>query len=220
MIKLGVLAVLATAAVAPAGAATITTLFNTGVDASGAAIADNAVDAHWVLASASPTYAGAVNGQFPIGPWLANTATSRWISPLPNAGTYPFDSVSDGVYTYSETFSLAGYQAATASFTGQFASDNTVDSIKLNGTTLAGSGGSFTSYQSFDSAGATFNAGLNTLTFVVRNFASTNSNPTGLRVEVTGSAAVVPEPALWAMMVVGFGLVGAATRRRVRTVAA
>ena len=32
-----------------------------------------------------------------------------------------------------------------------------------------------------------------------------------------GAAAVVPEPATWAMMIAGFGLAGAAMRRRVRT---
>lgn len=231
-------------AVAPASAVTITTLYNTGVDDSGAAIADNAVDSHWVLdltdvpaissraalggqvspsvlAFTAPTYAGAVNGQFPIPPWLANTATSRWITPAPDAGNFDADHAVDGIYIYTETFSLAGYKASTAAFSGQFASDNTVDSITLNGTTLAASGGSFTSYQPFSSAGGTFVAGVNTLTFTVRNFANgAGSNPTGLRVEVTGTADAVPEPASWALLVVGFGLVGTAARRRVRAVAA
>ena len=209
-------------AVAPATAAvTIATLYNTGVDSTGAALGDNAVDSHWVLGTAGATYTGAVNGQFPIPPWLANTSTSRWISPAPNAGNYDFDHNADGIYTYTETFSLAGYKASTASFTGRFASDNSVDSITLNGTTLAGSGGSFTSYQTFNSAGGTFNAGVNTLTFTVRNDANgSGSNPTGLRVEVAGIAGAVPEPASWALLVVGFGLVGVTARRRVRSVAA
>jgi hypothetical protein len=35
--------------------------------------------------------------------------------------------------------------------------------------------------------------------------------------QVIASAGVVPEPATWAMMIGGFGLLGAAARRRVRT---
>ena len=231
MLKLAAIAALAVVAAAPVGAATITTLYSTGVDASGVALTGNVVDSHWTVtnpadmnwsSSGNPTYTGATNGQFPTPPWLADSTTSRWITPVTDAAVYPHDFANDGVYTYTETFSLAGYQVATASFTGMFASDNSVDSIKLNGTTLAGSGGSFATFQSFSSAGGTFVAGDNTLSFVVRNSAypQGGSNPTGLRVELIGTAAVVPEPAMWAMMVVGFGLVGVATRRRVRTVAA
>ena len=124
-------------AIAPAGATTITTLFNTGVDSKGIALGDNKMDSHWSLGIEMPTYAGAVNGSFPIGPWVSNTLTARWVSPAINAGSYDFDHAKDGIYTYTETFSLAGYRASTAKFSGQFASDNTVDSITLNGTTLA-----------------------------------------------------------------------------------
>ena len=218
------LALAATAAlgsVAPAGAVTITGLYNTGVDNAGFALGDNVVDSHWVLGFEGATYTGAINGQFPIGPWVANTATSRWISPAPDAGNYDFDHSSDGIYTYNQVFSLTGYQVRTAALSGIFASDNSVDSITLNGHTITGSGGSFTSYLPFSASSSAFKSGLNLLTFTVRNFANgSGSNPTGLRVEVTGTAAVVPEPASWAMMVLGLGLVGVATRRRVRPVVA
>ncbi|WP_243453768.1 PEPxxWA-CTERM sorting domain-containing protein [Sandaracinobacteroides saxicola] len=39
-------------------------------------------------------------------------------------------------------------------------------------------------------------------------------NPAGGRVTMTFSSAPVPEPATWAMLIAGFGLVGAALRRR------
>jgi hypothetical protein len=110
-------------------------------------------------------------------------------------------------------FSLAGFNAASAMFTGRFAVDNSVTAILLNGNSLGASGGGFSSWTDF-SANSGFNAGLNTLTFVVRNSAQASGNPTGLRVEFTSSdASVVPEPATWALMILGFGMVGVAARR-------
>ncbi|KAB7648490.1 PEPxxWA-CTERM sorting domain-containing protein [Polymorphobacter fuscus] len=196
-----------------AQAATIAGLVNTG-----AGLVGNVVDSNWTLNGGS-AYTGGTNGSFPIGPWIADDATSRWLTPSANASD-SYDPNSDGIYVYQLTFSLAGFNPATASFAGRFAGDNVVDSITLNGTTI-GSGGDFTSWTAFSSAGATFLAGMNTLDVTVRNFAQASGNPTGVRVEFTSSnAAVVPEPASWAMLIAGFGLVGAAARRRRRTVVA
>ncbi len=216
MLKL--LAVASVAALAiPAGAATITTLYNTGVDAAGVATTGNGADLHWTLAGGT-AYTGATNGSFPIPPWLAETTTSRWITPTTDAGSYDFDHAADGIYTYSETFTVAAANVATARLSGNFASDNTVDSITLNGNVINGSGGSFTTFVPFSSTPGSFVSGTNVLTFTVRNFANgAGSNPTGLRVEVSGA---VPEPTSWALLVAGFGLVGVAARRRVRAVAA
>ncbi len=63
---------------------------------------------------------------------------------------------------------------------------------------------------------------------VVNNFALsfsgiTNYNATGGNFTASGSgtfAGAIPEPATWAMMIAGFGLVGAAARRRRMAVAA
>ena len=218
---LPIVVVAALGAGVPAGAATIATLYNTGVDGTGAALTGHVADSHWVLDGEATAYTGVTNGQFPNPPWVADTATSRWITPTTDAGNYDFDHSSDGIYTYTEVFSLTGYKAATASLSGIFSSDNTVDSITLNGTTINGSGGSYNAFQSFSSTPGSFVAGNNVLTFTVRNLANgSGSNPTGLNVEVTGNAAVVPEPASWALFVVGFGLVGTAARRRVRSVVA
>ena len=222
MTKFLALASLAAVIVAvPAGAATVTSFYNTGVDASHAALVGNVADSHWTLAGGATTYTGLTNGQFPNPPWVADTATSRWVTPTTNAGVYDLDHSTDGIYTYTTTFSLAGYQVGTAALSGQFASDNTVDAITLNGNVITGSGGSYDAYQTFSATPNSFVAGLNTLTFTVRNFANgSGSNPTGLRVDATATAAVVPEPATWALFVGGFGVVGFATRRRARTVAA
>jgi len=210
--------VIALAGMSPVAAATITTLYNTGVDASGTAVTGNGADSHWTL-NGGAAYTGGTNGTFPIGPWLAETSTSRWLTPSANAAD-SFNPSADGIYRYTETFSLTGLKAATATLSGRFASDNTIDAVLLNGTAITGSGGSFQSFTTFNSTGGTFNAGVNTLTFVLRNFAQNGGNPTGLRVEVTGTAAIVPEPAMWGLLVVGFGLVGVATRRRSAAVAA
>ncbi|QYE35362.1 MULTISPECIES: PEPxxWA-CTERM sorting domain-containing protein [Sphingosinicellaceae] len=40
---------------------------------------------------------------------------------------------------------------------------------------------------------------------------------TGVRITVEGATAAVPEPAAWALMIAGFGMVGFAARRRTRT---
>jgi len=216
------LAAFALTAVTPANAVvTITTLYSTGVDAAGTATTGNGADLHWTLNETS-AYTGASNGSFPINPWVSEDASSRWLTPTTNAAD-SFDPAADGIYFFNQTFSLEGIDATTATFAGRFLVDNSVDQILLNGTALAGSGGSFTTWTNFASTGGSFNAGINTLTFVVRNFASSNGNPTGLRVELSGSGeaiGAVPEASTWAMMIVGFGMIGFAARRRSSFVAA
>jgi hypothetical protein len=97
------------------------------------------------------------------------------------------------LYTFTETFSPDGYSAARAAFTRCFVADNSVDSITLNLTTLAASGGGFSDWTNFDPTGASFVAGANTLTFVVRNYGDGSSprNPAGLLVELVGTADAV-----------------------------
>lgn len=221
MLKSGLaLAVLAAVAAGSAQAVTITTLYNTGVTTAGTTTTGNGADLHWAL-NGGPAYTGGTNGTFPIGPWIADDATSRWLTPTPTASD-SLDPTTDGIYSYSETFSLAGINAATASLSGRFSVDNSVDQILLNGVAIAGSGGSFSGWTSFASTGGSFNAGNNTLTFIVRNFAG-GGNPTGLRVEVAGvgdAASLVPEASTWSMMIAGLGLVGFALRRRAAGLAA
>ena len=200
-------------ATAPASAATITSLFNTGTTASNVATTGNGVDLHWTLAGGT-AYTGGVNGNFPIGPWIAETSTSRWLTPTPSAS----DNVAAVNFVYSTTFSLTGFNAATASISGLYAADNEVSSILLNGVSFSTGASGFTAFTPFATSTG-FIAGTNTLTFVTFN----GGGPAGLRVEVSGTADAtanaVPEPASWALMIVGFGLVGSAARRRA-TVAA
>lgn len=48
----------------------ISTLFNTGVDATGVSTTGNGADLHWTVGGGS-AFNGGTNGSFPIGPWLA-----------------------------------------------------------------------------------------------------------------------------------------------------
>jgi hypothetical protein len=210
--SIAIAAVLAAApllAAMPAGAAVIT-IYNTGVDNSGVATTGNGADLHWTLAGGT-AYTGGTNGVFPIGPWVADSSTSRWITPTPSAG----DSNAVTTFVFSTTFDLTGLKASTASLSGTFAADDSA-TIFLNGVQVgAVNQGGYSSFTPF-TIGSGFVAGVNTLTFAALN---SGAGPTGVNVVVSGTAAV-PEAATWVMMVAGFGLVGAGLRRRSGAVAA
>jgi len=119
--------------------------------------------------------------------WIGDNTTSRWLRP--NNGTAPFagnDSDPIGFYTWQTQFTLNPGQVASANITGRFASDDQA-SMSLNGNFIAAtaSGTSFTTWTPFtlDNA-AGYQAGLNTLTFQVRNLSNTGARAaSGLRVE-------------------------------------
>lgn len=204
-------ALAAAIAAVPAGAAVITSLYSTGVDSSGTATTGNGADLHWTLLGGT-AYTGGTNGVFPIGPWVSDDATSRWITPTPSAG----DSNAVTTFFFSTTFDLTGFKAATASLGGSFAADDSA-TIYLNGVQIgAANQGGYSAKTAF-SIGSGFVAGVNTLTFASLN---SGAGPTGVNVAVTGTATAVPEAATWAMMVMGFGLVGVGVRRRSGAVAA
>ncbi|MFS2002363.1 FxDxF family PEP-CTERM protein [Duganella sp. CT11-25] len=206
-------AALAIAAISSAQAAAITGLANTGTGAGGT------LDSHYTLTAASSdtTIAAVVptityDNQWPISPWLANDGISKWITPTASQ-SQTFDASSAGTYTYSLSFDLSGYNAASAAFTGRLAADNSVV-VKLNDQVISTASG-FTDWTSF-AASSGFVSGVNTLNFVVSNWAQNGGNPTGLRVEFASSqvAAAVPEPETYAMMLAGVALLGVVARRR------
>jgi hypothetical protein len=181
----------------------ISGLFNTGVDATGTPVSNNAPEQHYTLVSVpagtnSVRVATAANG-FPIGPWLGDDALSAWIGPAS-------DGALDGpvgTYDYRTTFDLTGFNPATASITGQWSMDNGGVNILINGVAINPVSSDFTSWRSF-SVNSDFVAGINTLDFVINN----EGGPTGVRVEMSGSASDAPEPAPIVLLGGGLSVLG------------
>jgi len=194
----------AMAVTAPAFAADIP-LHNTGVDDSGNPLANGVLDTHYTLVGYDAPRAADESNGYPIGPWLGNDAKSAWIGPQG-------DSILDGPggpYDYQVSFTLAaGLNPALTSISGRWSTDDVGYDILINGQSTGNYAPDFTNWYDF-SINSGFVSGVNTIDFLVYNF----GGPTGLRVEMTGSGAV-PEPASWAMMLGGFGLVGGAMRSR------
>lgn len=213
-----VLAISVSAHAAATVAIPINGLFNTGVSAPNTPLANDGSDPHWTVNN-TVAYANARNGIFPVttGIWMANTTASRWIGPSMFPASGQLNNV-PGNYIYQLNFTITPLQLAnTASFTARIASDNATTSILLNGNTIpVPTGVGFASWTNF-SVTSGFVAGLNTLSLKVNNAAGTSGNPTGFRLEfVTSTIEVLPEPGTWALLIVGFGLVGATSRRQRR----
>jgi hypothetical protein len=195
-----------------ASADVITSLYNTGESVSGTALSDGSTDSHYTLVS-NPS--GALNaavyahiGVWPIGPsWTNGSTNADWITPNPILGYSANDAA--GNYDYRTTFTLTGLDASTAAITGSWAADNLQVSILLNGSST----GIFlsptnTNFQlsSFAISNG-FVSGINTLDFVINNAPYAGLNPSGLLVEMSGTASPVPVPAtiwLFGSALVGF----------------
>ena len=199
---------------AAAASASSFTIFNTGVDNFGNLLAPAAQDAHW---SVSPNGAG--NGTATVldssngamgWAWVNNTSNAQWVSTANtiNTGT-------PGLYTYSQNFSLSGFNAATASISGMSSADDGLVDIVLNGHSMgtdgAGGGGIYGQWGSWHnfSLNSGFVSGMNTISFVTYN---QDDNYEGLIVDMRGCAQAVPEPAPVACL--GLGLVGILARRK------
>jgi len=215
---------------APAFGATISSLYNTGVDAAGVAVADGTGDSHYLLVfpgaqEGVPIVATAAGG-FPIPPWVADSPTSAWTTTLnPITPLGPGSNTNAGIfadYYYQTTFSMAGLNPQTAVIAGQVSYDNFLQDVLLNGVSTGiiadvnNPGPSFGGWLAFnfDAADiALLNGGVNTLTFIVRSAQPDGLDDyTGLRVEfLQRTANAVPEPA--SLSLLGAGLVVMRRRR-------
>ncbi|HTV39765.1 MAG TPA: PEP-CTERM sorting domain-containing protein [Candidatus Sulfotelmatobacter sp.] len=185
-------------------------IFNTGVDDSGNLLAAGSVDPNWTITSSpvsSTPIAALVVSPLNKG-WEANTASSQWI----NATGVGNDVEPAGLYIYTLTFSLAGYDPSTASILAEWVSDNNSE-IYLNGadTGISNNTNGFKPFKLF-SLTSGFVDGENTLQFYVNQIPQGpggGSDPEGLQVDVlNASAQAVPEPATATLALAALSMFG------------
>lgn len=160
-------------------------VFGTGLTSTGVAAADGAADPHYALVvnpdrTISGTTAYVVlSNAYPFPVWVPNRPTAKWIAPTASQVT----GNANGNYTYRTTFSLQGFKPTTAALKGIVSADNAV-TIVLNGNTIATGISTYSVLTPF-TINSGFVAGTNTLDFIVYN----GGGPTGLRVELSGTAS-------------------------------
>ena len=196
---------IAVLAATTAQAATIE-IFNTGVDGSGAPLADNAIDSHWTLSGVGAAagqgpdaIVATLAGGFPIGPWLDDNATSAWITPSEDTNG-PGATDGTAIYTFSTTFTTPGSGQVT--FAGVQSADNGVVGFDVDGIAGNFSPVGFNAWAGFDIV-ANVTGTSHTLSFQVHNGTGEDNpdGPIGLRVEFE-SADYVPEPASLALLAI------------------
>lgn len=164
---------------------TISTLFNSGLNATGQA------DSNYVLTASAYSTPPPPNIPATVmvnhANWLANTTTSRWIGPVANGTT----SVPAGMYNFRTTFNLSGMDTNSARVTLRFAADNRVTNVFLNGVAKGLTNVGFSALSPACVLSNNFTSGINTLDFCTVNDAPTAS-PAGFRVEASGTAGRTP----------------------------
>ena len=193
-------------------AATITSLFATGVDNAGNPLTpagtNGLTDPHWLVTTTPGSgHIPAVTFKHPA--YFDTETFSRWISINANGGSGGI------VYQFRTTFTLpANFNPAVTSITVSCATDDAMNGAFLNGALLAGDCDGFGGFQVFGITSG-FVAGTNTIDFLVQD----NGPPGAFRAQFTSNTDVlqngpapVPEPATLALL--GFGAAMFARRRK------
>lgn len=208
-----------------AEAGVITSLKSTGIDAAGQ-VMSSGTDPHysllridyvgpWGSATYDPLNPPPPRPAPPVGPavfdpplagrvvpsphpaWVANSATSRWISQVADASSSAYGGF--GRYVYRTTFDLAGEDPRSVRIEGAWGADdfgwmylNLADPTVPQRARLVASSTSFGILQPFsiDGSSGLFRTGLNTLTFFTWD---SGAGITGLRVDITSVQSDVPE---------------------------
>lgn len=183
--------------------------FGTGLDASGALLAQNAVDPHYTIVGSSvfgpAAYAKLSGAPIDNGAWVNDSAASAWLVPDPDFFFLDQAGITDSI-TYRTTFDLSAFSAPGWRIDGRWAADDSGLTIRLNGVVVPGTAVAQADRWTGFSITSGILPGLNTLEFTTFSTVS----PTGLRVEMTTTP--VPEPTTWLLMAAGLGVV--ALRRR------
>lgn len=186
-------------------------LYNTGVDDLGQVLPIGTIDPHYqVSGQASVAYVVPLPTTPGGFPWIPAPAGSAWIGPNPNE-PWPNDPEGDYHYTLSVTFNLTAAQAASASVSGFWASDNSTQ-LYLNGadTGFNTDLNEFNTLASFNVTSG-FVVGVNSLDFVVNNAPGgyNGGNPSGLLVAgLNAQFSPVPEPSFMALSCLAIILAG------------
>lgn len=198
--------------------ATVVYDLSTGIDDSGNLIGFGVPDSRWVLVNAP---AGVPQRNATVVPrarpsFVDFEPLARWVSPSVETGVEdaPF-----GLYTYEASFILTSEGGIAVTFSGEYAADNRLIDIRLNGTVAFigpnsdGLSCPGTGCEEFIEPiefviddQALFRGGLNLVQVTIENQGPTQTNPTSfvLRASVEAAELTVSDPSSIALLAIGF----------------